>query len=327
MATPRTKRKRPSVNSPGEESTTCTICLNPIIDATEDTEGQEAIFCEGSCDGWLHRQCAGLSQRLFEIYQKGDDPFHCPNCRLTMQHHYIQELKSTIESLHKEILHLKAQSNDTAVIDPPNSVQESENSILQATSGVSAEPATARPVQEIATTASKKADNKSYEDRKYNVVIYGINECDRGTNKSERQSHDLHHVSTIACEGDNSISPLSIRDLLRLGKYREQANKPRPILVKLNRTVDVSILLLKAAKSLPKGIKIKPDMTREERHIETLLLKERWSLIQSGRDRRSIKIRSDKIFVNNKLHGQVVNSTYVRHHSQTAVSGMDTSNN
>ena len=60
----RRNRKRPPLNSPGEESTTCPICLDPIIDATEDTEGQEAIFCEGECDAWLHRQCAGLSQRL-----------------------------------------------------------------------------------------------------------------------------------------------------------------------------------------------------------------------------------------------------------------------
>ena len=329
MATPRTKRKHPSVNSPGEEEpSTCAICLDPIIDATEDTEGQEAIFCEGKCNAWLHRQCAGLSHRLFEIYQDKDDHFHCPNCRLIMQEHCIQELKSTIESLHKDILELKTQCNDNTVIDLPNSVPESQDGISQATSGVSTEPTTTRSatVQETATTASKNTDSKTHDDRKFNVVIYGINECDKGTNRSERLSHDLHNVTTIVCEGDNSVNPLSIRDLLRLGKYREQANKPRPILVRLNRTVDVSILLSKAAKSLPKGIKIKPDMTREERHIESLLLKERWSLMQSGRDRRAIKIRSNKIFVNNRLHGQVVNSSYVPQHSLTASSGMDTSN-
>jgi len=73
-------------------------------------------------------------------------------------------------------------------------------------------------------------------------------------------------------DGDNRINPLSIRDVLRLGKYQEQANKSRPLLAKLNRTMDVSILLSKATKSLAQGIKIKPDMTHEERHIESLLL-------------------------------------------------------
>jgi len=77
-----------------------------------------------------------------------------------------------------------------------------------------------------------------------------------------------------------------------LGKYQEQANKLRPI---LNRTMDVSILLSRTAKSLPKGTKIKPDMRPEERYIESLLFKERWSLIQSGLDHNAIKILSDKI--------------------------------
>jgi len=126
------------------------------------------------------------------------------------------------------------------------------------------------------------------------VVIYGINECDKGTNRTERQSHDLHNVTTIVIQGDNSINLLSIRDLLRLGKYREQAKKPRLILIRLTRTLDVSLLLAKA---------------------------------KSGVNRKTIKIRSNKIFVNNKLHGQVVNSSFVSENPQASASGMDTSNN
>jgi len=101
--------------------------------------------------------------------------------------------------------------------------------------------------------------------------------------------------------------PLSMTDLFRLGKYRD-SSKLRPILVKLNRTIDVSLLLSKA-KSLPKDIRIKPDMTCEERHIESLLFKERWTLIQNGIERKYIKIRSNKIFVLSKLRGQIVNSS------------------
>ena len=136
----------------------------------------------------------------------------------------------------------------------------------------------------------------------------------------------MHNVTTIVTQGDNSINPLSIWDLLKLGKYREQTKKPCPISIRLTRKIDVSLLLSKA-KSLPKGISIKPDMTCEERQIESLLLKERWSSIQSGLDRRAIKICSYKIFVNNKLHGQVVNSLFVSENSKASASGMDTSNN
>ena len=39
-------------------------------------------------------------------------------------------------------------------------------------------------------------------------------------------------------------------------------------------------------------------------------MKERWGLIQSGVARKSIKIRNTRLFVNNKLHGQVINSKF-----------------
>jgi len=329
MTTPRgSKRNRTAFNSPCENATICPTCLDPIKDAAENREGQEAIYCEGTCDAWLHWQCAGLSQNLYKIDQDGDDPFYCPNCRLIIQEHQIKELKSTIESLHKEVSELKSGiPQPTDVTDQPSSVQESQDGNSHPMSGTSTESVSICSLQAPKTTTAKKPDNKAHlDDRKFNVVIYGINECDKGTNRAERQSHDLHNVTTIVTQGDKSINPLSIRDLLRLGKYREEAKKPRPILIRLTRTLDVSLLLAKA-KSLPKGISIKPDMTREEREIESLLQKERWSIIQTGVNRKAIKIRSNKIFVNNKLHGQVVNSSFVSENSQAPASGMDTSNN
>ena len=69
--------------------------------------------------------------------------------------------------------------------------------------------------------------------------------------------------------------------------------------------------MLSKAGSLPSGLQIKPDMTREERLTESILLKERWALIQKETDHKTIKIRGNKIFVNNKLHGEVKNSSLV----------------
>ena len=71
------------------------------------------------------------------------------------------------------------------------------------------------------------------------------------------------------------------------GKYQEQHRHPRPILIRFNRAIDVSLLLSKTS-SLPNGIRIKPDMTREERLIKSILLKERWALIQRETERKAI---------------------------------------
>jgi len=79
--------------------------------------------------------------------------------------------------------------------------------------------------------------------------------------------------------------------------------------------------------SLPKELRIKPDMSAEERQMESLLLKERWALIQSGIERKVIRICSNKIFVHNKLHGQIINSSLVLTQSSHPVSNMESSNN
>ena len=51
-------------------------------------------------------------------------------------------------------------------------------------------------------------------------------------------------------------------------------------------------------------------MPRDQRQEESVLLREGWSLIQSGVDRKNIKIKGNSLYVNGKLHGQVFNLKY-----------------
>ena len=51
-------------------------------------------------------------------------------------------------------------------------------------------------------------------------------------------------------------------------------------------------------------------MTPEERNTESLLLKERWKLIQQSYSRKSIKICNAHVYVNNQPHGIVTNSKF-----------------
>ena len=100
-------------------------------------------------------------------------------------------------------------------------------------------------------------------------------------------------------------------DCYRLGKYKAQQPRPRPILVKLRRTLDVNTILANKG-SLSSPLIIKPDLSQEERAREAVLLKERWSLLQQGYERKMIKIRNNSIFVNNQLFGQYKNSAFHR---------------
>ena len=141
----------------------------------------------------------------------------------------------------------------------------------------------------------------------FNVVMYGIKESPPKTSKAERQVQDLENITNAFENVDLQIEASSIRDCFRLGKYKSNASRPRPILIKFLRSTEATMALSKM--SLFKApVHIKPDLTQEERDIESFLLKERWSLIQTGFEKKRVKIRNKSIFIDNKLYGQFHNS-------------------
>ena len=77
------------------------------------------------------------------------------------------------------------------------------------------------------------------------------------------------------------------------------------------RSTEATLVLTKIA-SFKAPVRIKPDLTPEERKAESLLLKERWALMQLGFDKQRIKIRNKSIFVDNKLYGKYQDSELCR---------------
>ena len=119
--------------------------------------------------------------------------------------------------------------------------------------------------------------------------MYGVQESPPNTNRPTRLDHDLTNITHAFSQAEVPLERNSIKDCRRLGKFNEQANKPRPILVTFLRSGDASLLLSKI--SAFKGpIHIKPDLSIEERSQEAVLLKQRWSLIQRGVERKRMKM-------------------------------------
>ena len=73
---------------------------------------------------------------------------------------------------------------------------------------------------------------------------------------------------------------------------------------------DISSILGKR-RSLKRPYSVKPIMSKEQQKNESILLKERWNLIQSGVSRTQIRICDSNMYVNKKLHGKVVDSTFM----------------
>ena len=102
-------------------------------------------------------------------------------------------------------------------------------------------------------------------ERKFNVVVYGIQERTRGTLKYQRQQHDLEEASSLISSMNNLVSPGAIRDCFRLGKYTPQLKRPRRM---LNRTTDVRAVLSNKS-SVPTPYRNKPGLSLEDRKVNT----------------------------------------------------------
>lgn len=263
----------------------CPICEETIKDSSTSSTSQQSILCEGTCSTWLHRKCAGLTKEVFQNLSKSKKPFLCSQCAISKHEEEIASLKSTIQDLTEKLasIQAKATSGDC--------------------SGEGSAPKSTTLIPKHMVSNSSHRSQQSSE-RSYNVVVYGIEESPPKTARPERSKHDQENLSSTFASIDPSIQNSAIKDFHRLGKYKTDQNRPRPILVKFLRAIDAQSVLTNRDK-VSQPIIIKPDMSKEDRDIQSVLLRERWNLIQTGVDRRSIKIRNNCLYLNNKHFGKV----------------------
>ena len=268
-------------------ASTCAICCKNVKDATSKTKGEDAVYCEGSCQAWMHRQCIGMSLQVFSGLTQSLAPFYCLYCC----HLKISELQNTIK-----VLEAKLACTDKR--DSPSSVNTSSamsySSVVQSNLPSDTQP----------SSKTYKTSQVDKSHRKFNVVVYGIKEKPKGSPKHTRLIQDTNDVSKVFSKIDSSIPAQSIQDCTRLGKYSD--SKCRPVLVKLSRFCEASSLLSqrKKLKDTP-GVFIKPDMPVHERKVDSILLTKRWEIIQSGTAREHIKLKGNSIFVHNVKIGYV----------------------
>ena len=246
-------------------------------------------------------------------------PFHCSRCILDSQRQEIDELKDAVAALMSQMSELRAIAHH-----PPAQVR-AERTTSQSLSGedpmgdetsqdspFSYASAVRGPGSSTRRSSSSQDEPKerSPQTRKSNIIAYGVAECAKGTQWFERCKQDLSSITSLLEKIDPQMPQYVIKDCNRLGKFREDHTRPRPILVKPRRPADASCILANR-QSLDPPFIFKSDLSPEARTINALLMKARWSLIQKGTERKCIKITNSKLFVNRKLHGQVVDNSFV----------------
>uniref|UniRef100_A0A1X7TZC5 Zinc finger PHD-type domain-containing protein n=1 Tax=Amphimedon queenslandica TaxID=400682 RepID=A0A1X7TZC5_AMPQE len=211
----------------------CPICEDPIIDSS-----QLSIMCEGKCAAWLHRGCAGLSRAALSCLDSSPLPFLCPHCRLEAQSAEIESLRSSLSAQSLEIVSLQNSITSlTEQIDAlSSSLSPSPNNVPSSTS----HPRERLPPQ------SRLPPSLDSSHHRFNIIVSGIEESPVGTPRTARINSDINAASAILSDfSTDGTPPVYARDCRRLGRYRQDAPSPRPLLVTLNSTIEVSNVLFK----------------------------------------------------------------------------------
>ena len=158
----------------------CPVCTEEVIDGGGRKKGQESVFCDGRCQEWVHRQCAGLSKVAFQAVSNSEAQFRCPRCIIIQQAEEISALRTSVDALacdvkllHEKIADITTNSSQAvkAATDKPTAKVISPTTVVEKPL-----PSTSHGPRSVSTTTTI-----SESDRKYNVVLFGIPESSQGT--------------------------------------------------------------------------------------------------------------------------------------------------
>ena len=103
------REKKTKRNSVSSASSVCPICDETIKEPSKHRKGEDSIYCEGYCEAWIHRRCAGLSVTNFAAFSDSGEnhTYFCLYCELQAQKAEIENLMSTITLLQTTLSELK----------------------------------------------------------------------------------------------------------------------------------------------------------------------------------------------------------------------------
>ena len=94
------------------DATKCDLCAAAIIDGKED-----ALQCEGTCQKWFHRYCAGISLSHFQELASSAKPFVCLSCSQNVHQAVVCQLQAEISALKAEVRELRAALEEDARVN------------------------------------------------------------------------------------------------------------------------------------------------------------------------------------------------------------------
>ena len=184
--------------------------------------------------------CAGVSAYCYRNITEKTSPFLCFACSLVSHKKEIDSLKDAVELLKGEIATYKSTQSS-------QSLPQASSVLLSAppSSPPDPTPAPGGPMTNVNDSTSPSAPPLDSHERKFNVVVYWVEECSKRSSKVSRMNEDMDKVVSALSKVDNSIESQSIKDVYHLGRFSIDNKKPRPLLVKFIRAADATSVLSK----------------------------------------------------------------------------------
>jgi len=237
----------------------CPICEDIILDESGygKGDGEDAIFCfcEGECQAWLHRRCAGLSRPVFVGLSRGKDkPYFCPHCKLGSVMAKFEGMEAELASLKKELGNCRdrqtaASESAASVVAAANHRTLASEQDHQELKKVISKTASAMETQERAIELHDRAL------RRNNVVVFGVKE-------SEEKTPSLIK-GIIEKKMNVDSAKLRLGECFRIGKRSE--GQDRPILLKCHDRESKEMLMLRRKELKGTGIYLNDDWTQVQR--------------------------------------------------------------
>ena len=135
----------------------------------------------------------------FKLVSESNDLFYCPHCRLELQHEEISHLKAAVAEVSSELTKLRNMLATRSrrmepTLDPTGSDDQSQPS-----PGSNLKP-------------KLKSQPTADSQRKFNVVMYGLEESQNGTPKHTMKLQDTQKAKSVMAALDCSDISYSIRD-------------------------------------------------------------------------------------------------------------------
>ncbi len=201
-------RAPPNIKSKGSEPLISQDQCNCLVyDKQIDDIVEDLILCEGKCQGWIHRMCAGLFKKALKLAQDSPLPFLCHYCNT----------KEEISLLKTELAAAKSAVNNP--ITQNSSLQQSQtySSVVQNNPDIFS-PNLILP---------RASPTSGLQEKKFNIIVYGVEESPKGSNRHLRDIQDTRAVTEIFKLVEPQVPDHSLRDCHYV-TAKGQGNIPKP---------------------------------------------------------------------------------------------------